>query len=201
MFEPISQSLYEIMMFAILGFLLASLYEPLRFSRLFIKTGALLAGIEDFIFLSGAGLIVFAYSLEFGEGYFRYFYLIGIAFGAAVYFQTVGRLIFFITKTFANAIKAAVKYIARLIQRVFILPLWRLLVKFAQKTSSKSAKIHKIVKKIGLGLKNTVRIKYNNNVHFKKQKRKQHTQENQNEVRKNTKSAIQARVIKNTQKP
>ncbi|MCL1867029.1 MAG: spore cortex biosynthesis protein YabQ, partial [Oscillospiraceae bacterium] len=89
MFEPISQSLYEIMMFSILGFALATLYEPIRVVRLFVRTNAVAAGIQDFLFLSACGLIVFAYSLEFGTGYFRYFYVLGIAFGAAVYFLTV----------------------------------------------------------------------------------------------------------------
>ncbi|MCL2072087.1 MAG: spore cortex biosynthesis protein YabQ [Oscillospiraceae bacterium] len=210
MYNPISQNLYELMMFAILGFALGVLYEPLRISRLFIKTGAITAGIQDFLFLSLCGVTVFAYSLEFGEGYFRYYYLIGIAFGAAVYFQTAGRLISFITKTFANAIKAAAKYIARSTYRILIKPLWNLLIKFAQKLNANFVKINKITKKHSIDLKNAVKIRYNS-TQLKKRKNKgaksqavrqvtRKVRENQNETK------IKARVIrstsqKSTQKP
>ena len=152
--QPISQHLHEMMMFAILGFFIAALYEPFRISRILIKTGVVATGIQDFLFLAASGLTVFAYSLEFGEGYFRYFYLIGIAFGAAVYFLTVGKLIIFVVRTFAEAIKIAIKYIIRFTNRVLLLPIRNFLVHIAQKAATKAAKISDSAKKHHLALRN-----------------------------------------------
>jgi hypothetical protein len=204
MFNPVSQNLHQIMMFALTGFFLGVLYEPLRISRLFIKTGAIAVGIQDFLFLAACGVIVFAYSLEFGEGHFRYFYLIGIAFGAAVYFLTAGKLISFITRTFAQAIKSIVKHIARAIYRSFVLPTWKLLVNIAQKTQIKSTNLHKSAKNHALHLKNTAVMKYNNKQVYKKEKRNR--QENHDGIKKTanpqelTKRPIKARIVKGAQK-
>jgi len=197
MFEPISQSLYELMMFSILGFFLAVLYEPLRISRLFIKTGAVVVGIQDFLFLSASGLTVFAYSLEFGAGYFRYFYVIGVAFGATVYFLTLGKLISFLMKTFADAIKRALRHV----KYRFVLPLFRVIVKFSQKNRDKFVKVYKNVKKCSKDLKNTAQMRYNNiNIERRKKRKAREIraiekgkQENRNGVQK---TAIKARVTK-----
>jgi len=182
MFEPISQSLYELMMFSILGFFLGALYEPLRIVRLFVRTGALITGIGDFLFLAASGLIVFAYSLEFGGGHFRYFYVFGVVFGATLYFLTLGKLINFLTRTFADAIKA---YILR--------PLCKILVKIAQKTKVLAAKFRKNAEKHGKALINTIQIKYNSRTRrIKEVKINREVQDG------GTKTAVKARVIRKT---
>jgi hypothetical protein len=204
MFEPISQSLYEIMMFAVLGFILAALYEPLRIIRLFVKTGAVWLGIQDFLFLAACGLAVFAYSLEFGAGHFRYFYVIGIAFGAAVYFLTVGRLIALITRAFAEAIKNAVAYAVNLIHCKCIQPLCKIFVRFAQKIKKKIVSFHKFTEKRSTLLKSRVQMKYND-IRSEKLKKRQakmkklhKAQENQHEIQKTP--PIKARIRKGTRK-
>jgi hypothetical protein len=191
MFEPISQSLYEIMMFSILGFFLSLLYEPLRIVRLFVKTGAITAGIQDFLFLAAGGVIVFAYSLEFGAGYFRYFYIIGVVFGAAVYFLTAGKLINYLTRTFANAIKIHI-----------LRPLRDLLVKIAQKSRDIIVRIYKVAEKRSKDLKSTVEIKYNSMAERRMEKKREmkNLQERQNEPQKSAKPAIKARVVRKTEK-
>jgi hypothetical protein len=189
MFEPISQSLYEIMMFSVLGFILAAIYEPVRIIRMFVKTGALAAGIQDFLFLSAAGVIVFAYSLEFSVGYFRYFYILGVAFGATVYFLTAGKFINYVMRRFSDAVK-----------RCILRPLRKIMVKIAQKSRLFIVRVYKLTEKRGKDLKNALHIKYNNRVQAKLQARKAaklrreiqaniKTPENQNE-------AIKARVVR-----
>jgi hypothetical protein len=201
-FEPISQGLYELMMFCILGFLSAALYEPLRIVRLFVKTGTLMTGIQDFLFLSACGLIVFAYSLEFGAGYFRYFYVVGVVFGATVYFLTAGRLINFVMRTFANAIKTRI-----------LRPIWNLLGKIAQKIRSVIVRSYKNAEKHAKLLKNTTKIKYNSirlknkqQKHSKKELRNFQAREKKNGKQQaakgvvNARTAIKARVVTRTEK-
>jgi hypothetical protein len=161
MFSPVSQYLNELMMFFILGFLLAALYEPLRISRHLINTNAVLTGIEDFLFLLFCGVITFAYSLELSSGEFRIFFLFGEFLGAAVYFITLGRVISFISETFSNALKTVIKYTGNFIYRRMLLPVWKLLVNVTQKINSKTVIIYKIIKKHAILLKNNAKVKYN----------------------------------------
>ena len=164
MFEPISQNLTQLMMFAILGFALGGLYEPIRINRLFIKTGTAAVAIEDFLFLALCGVIVFAYSLELGSGEFRLFYLAGLGFGGVVYFITLGRVVSLVTRTFANAIKAAVRFAFSVIKRRILLPSRDLLVKLIQKSNTKIITMYKITEKHASLLQNNIKMKYNNKV-------------------------------------
>ncbi|MCL2634313.1 MAG: spore cortex biosynthesis protein YabQ [Oscillospiraceae bacterium] len=188
MYETTSQNLTELMMFAILGFVLGALYEPIRISRLFVKTGTLATAIEDFLFLSVCGVIVFAYSLEFGAGAFRLFYLAGLLFGGVVYFLTVGKLISIITTAFANAIKAAVKYVINLIHKRILLPIWQILVKYAQKTSPQIRTLYEIIEKRTKHLKNTAVMRYNSGASNLRKSRNNKNHE--------TKTVIKAKVRK-----
>ncbi|MCL1832091.1 MAG: spore cortex biosynthesis protein YabQ [Oscillospiraceae bacterium] len=167
MFEPVTQSLQETAMFAILGFALAALYEPLRIFRLFFNVGkarkndAVIVGVQDFLFLSLSGLIVFAYSLEFGAGHFRYYYLVGLAFGGVVYFLTLGKLVNTVTRVFADAIRRLVRYVLRLLKRKVILPLREKIVQIAQKRRAKIAEMYKNAEKRRIDLQNTAHMRYN----------------------------------------
>lgn len=161
MFQPISRNLTELARFVILGFALAALYEPFRVSRRFVRTGAAAAGIEDFLYLAACGLVTFAYSLELGDGHFRAFYIIGEVFGGTVYFLTLGRLVAFVTKTFADAVKAAVKYTFGLIGRLVVTPVWKILVKIAQKVRKMFVSLYEFIKNRVFLLKSKVKMKYN----------------------------------------
>ena len=193
MFQPVSQNLYEISMFAILGFFLGALYEPLRLLRLFVKTGAVWVGIQDFLFLSASGVIVFAYSLEFGAGHFRYFYIIAIAFGGTVYFLTAGKLISFIAKMFAEPIKRAVKLIARWFKRKIFMPITQKLALVFKKIRQYAEKRHKV-------LKNALQVRYNNRKAKRSNARRERraaVQESENAVKRN---AVKARIVSTVKK-
>jgi hypothetical protein len=186
MFEPLSQSLHELMMFAILGFLLAALYEPLRIIRQLVRTGTAVTGVSDFLFLAGCGVIVFAYSLELGAGHFRYFYIIGTAFGGAVYFLTVGRIAAFVTRKLADAFR---RYVLR--------PLRNTVVQIARFVRDKIVILYKILENRGTLLKSHAEMKYNNRRRKISEKKKMRAvsapQESQNGVQR---VAIRARVRK-----
>ncbi|MCL2036044.1 MAG: hypothetical protein FWG83_01485 [Oscillospiraceae bacterium] len=203
MFEPISQSLYELMMFSVIGFFLGGLYEPLRIVRLFVKTGTVVIAIQDTLFLAISGLLIFAYSLEFGEGYFRYFYVAGVVFGASVYFLTAGKLISLIMGRFAYAIRVRIlRPVKRLLKKLFM--------KIAQKIRQILVKLYKFSKKCGKGLKTNIEIKYNSmNTQrllrraekISKRKSKKEESRNGEQSREGAESsAIRARVIRRTNK-
>jgi Sec-independent protein translocase protein TatA len=190
MFEPATQSLHETAMFAILGFLLAALYEPMRIARIFFRTHAALVAVSDFLFLSACGLIVFAYSLEFGGGHFRYYYLIGLAFGTVVYFLTVGKLINMITRAFADAIRKAVRRTASAIRRKVLLPLREKFVQLVQSLGTKLGKFQQIAENRRKDLQNKLKVVYN------KGKSKPQEKQNQDENQQTAGLVIRARVRK-----
>jgi len=138
MFETTAQTLQEMTMFAILGFAFAVLYEPLRIVRVAFKPRGIFVALADFAFLSACGLLTFAYSLEFGAGYFRFYYVIALVFGAAVYFLTVGRVV----NTFSERV------------------LKKVIGKIAQKARAKMSILREKVEKRRLGLQSRAKVWY-----------------------------------------
>jgi len=117
MFEPISKSLSLLSYFALIGFFLGIFYEVIRIIRLFKRQSVLAVGLTDFLFLSAAGLILFAYSMELGSGTFRWYFVFGAMFGAAVYFLTVGRLVSLASGFIVRCVK---KFAAFVFKRIIV---------------------------------------------------------------------------------
>jgi hypothetical protein len=161
MFEPISRSLSQLASFAVLGFFFGIFYEAVRIIRLFKKQSDLAVSITDFLFLSAAGLVTFAYSMELGNGHFRWFYVAGIVFGGTVYFLTVGRLV----SLASNLIVRCVKTFLGLARRYVFAPLYKKLCKFIQFLKSKIGNIYVFLRKKALNstnhLKNRIKVVYN----------------------------------------
>jgi len=130
MFEPISANLSLLSSFTVLGFFLAAFYEIIRIIRLFKLQSNLIVGITDFLFLSLAAVVTFAYSIELGNGRFRWFYILGLVFGAAVYFLTVGRVI----SLASNFIVKCVKRFLAIILKYILVPIWGLIIILSKKT-------------------------------------------------------------------
>jgi hypothetical protein len=172
MFEPISASLSQLSSFAVLGFFLAAFYEIIRIIRLFKKQSDLLVGITDFLFLSLAGLITFAYSMELGNGWFRWFYIAGVIFGGTVYFLTVGRLVSLASNFIVKLVKRVFRFVVKCIIMVFLfvkkhilIPIWKKLCKISQFFKSKIGNSYVFLRKSTLNsinhLKSRVKIVYN----------------------------------------
>ncbi|MDR2532994.1 MAG: spore cortex biosynthesis protein YabQ [Oscillospiraceae bacterium] len=172
MHEPIYDSLSQLSSFAVLGFFLAVFYEIIRIVRLFRKQSDLAVGITDFLFLSVSGLITFAYALELGSGYFRWFYIAGLTFGAAVYFLTIGQLVSLASNLIVRFVKRilslAVKYSKRtlaVIIEFLLLPAYRKVCVFIQFLQSKigniSVFLRKSAKNVLNHLKSRFKVLYN----------------------------------------
>ncbi|MCL2018401.1 MAG: spore cortex biosynthesis protein YabQ [Oscillospiraceae bacterium] len=172
MFEPISENLSQLSAFVVVGFFFAALYEIIRIIRLFKRQSDFVVCLTDFLFLSFAGLITFAYSMEFGEGRFRWFYIAGEIFGATVYFMTIGRAVSiasdFIVRSVKRTAALIIKYTKRLLTAVIkyvLIPLYKIIRIFSQYSWVKISNIYVFLTKIVLNLinrlKNKVRIVYN----------------------------------------
>ena len=83
----------QMLSFILCGVVIGILYEPLRILMQFIKHTNLLTGIEDTLFFSFSGLLLFGLSMNIGNGQFRLFYLLNAAFGAFAYYFTLGRVV------------------------------------------------------------------------------------------------------------
>ena len=172
MFEPISASLSLISSFVIIGFSLAACYEIIRIIRLFKKQSDLAVSITDFLFLTAAGLITFAYSMELGSGRFRWFYVAGMLFGAAVYFLTVGRLVSLASNFIVRCVKRVLSFTVKCTKRVLaiiieyiLLPIHRNLCVFLQFSKGKIGNFYVFLRKKALNssnhLKNRAKMLYN----------------------------------------
>ncbi|MCH5323687.1 MAG: spore cortex biosynthesis protein YabQ [Eubacterium sp.] len=130
--------LYEqFLYFIVCGAFLGLGYEILRLLRFCLPHGVIVTGIEDTLYLSLCGFILFGFSMEIGNGQFRLLYLVSAAVGAAVYFLTVGRLI----KKLYTLILSAFSKIIRFIFR----PVKKAIGKFAHFLGARFGKVYKLL--------------------------------------------------------
>ncbi|MDR0820975.1 MAG: spore cortex biosynthesis protein YabQ [Oscillospiraceae bacterium] len=125
--------------FAVVGFGLGVLYEPLRIIRMFKAQGALFVGIQDFLFALFAGLVTFLYVMEFAGGVFRPYFAAAEFVGGAVYFLTVGQLV----SACSRLIVSTVKWVARFIYRIVAFPIKLLLMFLGKQWRKLSARRNK----------------------------------------------------------
>lgn len=145
--------------FFIFGAVIAFCYEALRIIRVVIKHNNVAVGIEDILFLTLTGPLIFGFSMEVGNGEFRFLYLASAAFGALVYFFTAGMLF--------KAIYTPVIRFAKRIVKIPIQWIGKLAVFIAQKISRIFVAVYKkstaYMKNKTARLKSHRKIKYNKN--------------------------------------
>lgn len=212
MFQPISEYLSQLSSFAVVGFFLAVLYEIIRVIRLFKRQSDLLVCITDFLFLSFCGVVIFAYVMELGGGRFRWFHAGGAAFGAAVYFLTIGRLVSLASNLIVNVVRRIAAYIKKCLKRVLaftieyiVLPALKKLRAFTQISKVKIGKCYDfIMKKAKISfnhLKSKIKMLYNSRTPLKTTSKQEkiiirehpHRGEKRNVVKGNVRSASSAR--------
>ena len=140
MFETLEGSLEMIGIYAAVGFALAVIYNILRFFRLAFPKARKAAAVSDFLFAVFAGFVLFVYSVPYGTGFFRLYYVIAAAFGFAVNMVTIG---------------LAVPPLARILGKVTV-RLWHVFKAAAavpvhficDKSTYLAAKVKKIISKI-----------------------------------------------------
>lgn len=90
MFESFEDALGMIGLYAAIGFVLAVLYNIIRFFAVAFPSFGKITAVFDILFCLIAGLVLFAFSVEYGTGFFRLYYVIAAAFGFAVNTVTLG---------------------------------------------------------------------------------------------------------------
>ncbi|MBP5605995.1 MAG: spore cortex biosynthesis protein YabQ [Ruminiclostridium sp.] len=158
MFESTEDALELIGLFTAAGFLLAVLYNILRFFRIAFPEMKKTAIITDFLFCIIAGLAVFIMSVEYGSGFFRLYYIISASFGFTLNMLTVG----FAVPPLARLTGRAVKWFCKKLGHIISVP-----YKFAcEKATNTFVKVKKymsnITEKSKKSLKNVRRMMYNN---------------------------------------
>ncbi len=154
--------MWQIACFCVCGALLGVLYEPLRILRLIIPHHSFITGVEDTVYLSLCGVVLFGLSMETGNGNFRLSYLLAAFVGGVVYLLTVGRLIKIIYSAVIKTVFKAVKLIGRKILR----PVIRRFVSIAHKLMLPFVKLYENIdakmKKHKADLKTSPEMLYNN---------------------------------------
>lgn len=161
MFFNISEQALLFLMSVVMGVFFGLLYEVFRISRIAFNLSKLAIAIEDFVFLMLCAIGVFAFSIEYGNGMIRLFFVIGALLGAILYLLTVGRLIFAASRGIIFAIKSFFSFI----YRILIHPIIRFIVFLYQKLRSMFSHIGDFFKKIcnksKFDLKHNPKVLYN----------------------------------------
>ena len=148
--------------FIFIGFALGFIYDIGRFLRYSFNRGKIFTFIHDFFFAFISGIVIFAFSIEPGDGGVRLYYIIAALSGFTVYILSFG----FITKLIAKALYKLNKKLFRVLKDAFctlfdgisktICPKFRaLFVKIRQKKSE-------ISEKCKINLKKSLSLVYNN---------------------------------------
>lgn len=92
------------------GLLIMVLYDILRLIRRIIPHSNIMVNIEDFIFWTMSGVIVFMLIYAENSGTLRWFVVVGIVIGAVVYAKSFGTFLVKYTSRYINII---LKYILK----------------------------------------------------------------------------------------
>lgn len=117
MFETTDDALGMIALYAVVGFCLAVIYNFLRFFRLALPKMKRAAAVSDFLFAILAGFVLFAFSVEYGTGFFRLYYVVAAAFGFALNMVTLGMPIPALARLSGRFFGFAVKIVAKPIRK------------------------------------------------------------------------------------
>ena len=107
------------------GLIVMSLYDILRLFRRIVKHKNIFVSIEDFLYWSMAGVVIFAFVYAENDGRIRWFIIAGICIGAWVYAKSFGafmvkytsryinKILNIVLKTPLNKVKMALRYVFR----------------------------------------------------------------------------------------
>ena len=92
------------------GLIIMALYDVLRLLRRIVKHNNIVVGIEDFLFWTVAGFVIFAMIYTENDGALRWFVVVGVYIGAFVYWRSFGMFMVKIVSKYVNII---LKYILK----------------------------------------------------------------------------------------
>ena len=161
MFETLEDSLEMIGMYAAVGFGLAVIYNVLRFFRLAFPRARKAAAISDFLFAVLSGFVLFAYSVPYGTGFFRLYYVIAAAFGFAVNMVTLGLAV----PPLARILGKVTVHIGRAVKAAAAVPVHFICDKSTYLFAKIKKNISKIAEKREMYLQKHRQLMYNKNKH------------------------------------
>lgn len=148
--------------FVFIGFILGFLYDIGRIIKYSFNLKKVFSFFHDFVFTFISGIVIFAFSVEPGDGGVRFFYIISALVGFTLYILSLG----FVTKLMAKtlyklnkriyiAIRKAFCTLIDIISKTIYPKFYTFFVKIRQKKSelSEKCKIH---------LKKSIDMVYNN---------------------------------------
>lgn len=136
-----------------LGMILGCLYDFFRITRLAFLLSSLFVLMEDLLFFLLSSLILFNFLLQSNQGQIRYFILVGVVFGWAAYYFTLGRLVMGLAARCIHLIK-------KLLKLLFSPLLW-VRRQIANRGLVLKQKISNLKNKIKLNLKLRILMMYN----------------------------------------
>lgn len=146
MFETSETVLSMIGIYAAAGFWLAVIYNIFRFPRLAFPKMKKLAFALDFLFALIAGFVLFVFSVPYGTGFFRLYYVIAAALGFGVNMVTLGLLVPPAAKLFGRLSRYIREAIMRPV-RYFCQKSTDFIIKIRKILSNNAEKIKKYLKK------------------------------------------------------
>lgn len=165
MFFTVNEQMVLFLWSCVMGAGFGAVYDFFRIARIAIKHGKLAVAVQDVLFLFFCSVAIFVFSVEVGGGMVRFFFIIGSLLGFILYYLTVGQIVFFA----ANKIISAIKWVFRLLFRIFISPIIRFLRFFYRKTRTLfrhiKLKLKLFFNKAKIRLKDTSNLMYNNIKH------------------------------------
>lgn len=119
------------------GLIVMSLYDILRLFRRIVKHKNIFVSIEDFLYWSMAGVVIFAFVYAENDGRIRWFIIGGICIGAWVYAKSFGaflvkytsryinKILNIVLKKPLNKVKMALRYVFRKVVVANAKKLWK----------------------------------------------------------------------------
>ncbi len=102
------------------GMYLLIFYDVLRIIRRVFPRGAILVGIEDIIYWTISGLLIFRMMYQQNNGIIRGFAILGMFLGMLIYHNLVSQPLVELISGFLNKIKGAILYVIHLILKPFV---------------------------------------------------------------------------------
>ena len=119
MFESFADSLGMCELYAVVGFFLGVLYNVFRAVRIAFPKLKLTAAVLDILFALISAFTLFAYSVEYGTGFFRLYYVFAAAVGFAVNMLTLGFAVPPVSRLFGMLFSAVAGKTGALLRKMF----------------------------------------------------------------------------------
>ena len=104
--------------FSLVGVIIGLLFDGFRVLRKLFSTNDILTYIEDIVFWILTGIIIIYSMYRFCDGELRFFMILGIIFGTAIYLLTISKYVIRVLATLLNVIKRVILYPIKIIHNV-----------------------------------------------------------------------------------